>query len=77
MCDFFKQNFYVREIFELIIECNETGNYEILKEIEFDVPDYFNWSEEIFEGIRLRNFPDKKALIWKSDILKKSIPLKK
>jgi len=40
MCDFFKQNFYVREIFELIIECNETGNYEILKEIEFDVPDY-------------------------------------
>lgn len=28
------------------------------------MPDYFNWAEEIFEGLHVRERGDKKALIW-------------
>jgi acetyl-CoA synthetase/4-hydroxybutyrate---CoA ligase (AMP-forming) len=27
-------------------------------------PEYFNWAEEIFEGLHVQTNPDKKALIW-------------
>ncbi|MFW6414689.1 MAG: AMP-binding protein, partial [Thermodesulfobacteriota bacterium] len=29
-----------------------------------DIPEYFNWAEEIFEGIHVRERGDQKALIW-------------
>lgn len=33
-----------------------------------DLPEYFNWAEEIFEGVHLKERGDKPALIW-ADIL--------
>ena len=29
-----------------------------------EIPEYFNWAEEIFEGLHVNSHPDKKALIW-------------
>lgn len=29
-----------------------------------DLPEYFNWASDIFEGLHVKGNPDKKALIW-------------
>ena len=36
------------------------------------LPDYFNWAEEIFEGLHVKERGDKKALIWADIITKES-----
>jgi 4-hydroxybutyrate---CoA ligase (AMP-forming) len=36
------------------------------------LPEYFNWAEEIFEGLHVKERGDKKALIWADIITKES-----
>ena len=40
-------------------------NFNQLKELELEKPEYFNWVEEIFYGLNVKNFGSQDALIWK------------
>ena len=31
---------------------------------KMDLPEYFNWADEVFEGLHVKETPDRKALIW-------------
>ncbi len=47
--------------FRLLISENQ---YTLLKDVDFEKPEYFNWVQEVFERINLTDHPDKPALIW-------------
>ena len=40
------------------------GSYKGLAGSKVEVPERFNWVEEIFEGIHTRRDPDRIALLW-------------
>lgn len=40
------------------------GNYDDLNQLKLDKPEMFNWVEEVFYGLNVRNFPDDRSLIW-------------
>lgn len=42
----------------------EKGDYSQLNSLKIEKPTYFNWVEEVFEGIHLKERPHKTALLW-------------
>lgn len=42
----------------------EKKDYQTLQHLEIQKPEYFNWVQEIFEDIHVKNHPDKTALLW-------------
>ena len=63
----------MQNIFSQVIEINQMENNnqkqdaaeKFLKKVNnLDVPDHFNWAQDVFEGIHVRSNPDKTALIW-------------
>ena len=54
----------MKDLYKKITEIIEKGNYENLNDISLDKPHHFNWVTEIFEGIHLKERPNKTALLW-------------
>ena len=63
----------MKELFKEVIQLNmmeETSETEGCAKKLFarlnamELPEYFNWASEIFEGLHVSRHPDKKALIW-------------
>ncbi|HXQ93463.1 MAG TPA: AMP-binding protein [Nitrososphaerales archaeon] len=42
----------------------ERGDYQALTESKIDVPEYFNWTQELFESVHTKRNPNKTALLW-------------
>ena len=40
-------------------------NFNQLKELQLEKPEYFNWVEEIFYDLNVKNFGNQDALIWR------------
>lgn len=51
---------YFKEVAAII----EQQDFSKLNDLKIPKPEYFNWVTEIFEGIHLKNHPDKAALLW-------------
>jgi len=49
-----------RQIRELIA----AKEFEALRKLEIEKPQQFNWVEEVFENIHVKEAPDAQALIW-------------
>ncbi|MCI4668296.1 MAG: AMP-binding protein [Bacteroidia bacterium] len=52
---------YFKSVRELISQ----QKFEGLRELKLEKPDSFNWVEEIFYGLNVKEFSEDKALIWK------------
>src|SRR5690606_23643671 len=52
------------EIYKQLTHIIENESYEELQNLKITKPEYFNWVHEIFEGIHVKERPDKAALIW-------------
>jgi len=55
-----------RNIRQLIAE----NNFEALPALDISKPTHFNWVDEIFEGIHVKDTPDATALLWTNGIEK-------
>jgi len=53
----------IQRAFDLV----EQGNLEPLGRDRVEVPERFNWAQEVFEGRHLRRAPDRPALLWADD----------
>ena len=56
-----------RQIRELIA----AKEFEALRKLEIEKPQQFNWVEEVFENIHVKEAPDAQALIWTDSSLTK------
>ncbi|WP_177764860.1 acyl-CoA synthetase [Flavobacterium sp. I3-2] len=54
----------MKEIFKKVSKIISENTYDDLQNIKIEKPEYFNWVEEIFEGIQVSERPDKTALLW-------------
>ncbi len=54
----------MKNTFKQITEIISNKDFEQLSHIKIDKPEYFNWVSEIFEGIHVKNAPEKTALLW-------------
>lgn len=54
----------MKNTFKQITQIIQNRTFEQLENITIDKPEYFNWASEIFEGIHVKNTPDKTALLW-------------
>lgn len=54
----------MKDLFSEISTIISDKNHFALSKIKINKPDYFNWATEVFEGINVKNFPNKTALIW-------------
>ena len=54
----------MKDIFKKVSQIISESTYDDLKNINLQKPEYFNWVEEIFEGIHLNERPNKTALLW-------------
>ncbi|RRJ92664.1 branched-chain amino acid aminotransferase [Paenimyroides tangerinum] len=54
----------MKEIFKKVSQIISENTYDELKTIKLEKPEYFNWVEEIFEGIHVAERPNKTALLW-------------
>lgn len=54
----------MKEIFKKVSKIISENTYDDLKKIKLEKPEYFNWVEDIFEGIHLAERPNKTALLW-------------
>lgn len=54
----------MKEIFKKVSTLISTNTYDKLHDLKLEKPTYFNWTEEIFEGIHVAERPDKTALLW-------------
>lgn len=54
----------MKEIFKKVSKIISENAYDELQNIKFEKPEYFNWVEEIFEGIHVSERPNKTALLW-------------
>jgi len=52
-----------QETFKKIINSIAAYDYEALQKLSYEVPEHFNWTRDIFEGIHTTEHPDKSALI--------------
>lgn len=52
------------EIYKQLTHIIENESYEELQNLKITKPEYFNWVHEIFEGIHVKERPNKAALIW-------------
>lgn len=60
---------FFKEIIQISMMPDGPGKQEVVRELfsrlnAAQTPEYFNWAAEIFEGIHVKNNPDKTALIW-------------
>ena len=54
----------MKDLFEKINSLIKERDFDSLYELEIKKPEKFNWVHEIFEGIHLKNHPEKTALLW-------------
>lgn len=54
----------MKNTFKQITEIISNKDFKQLANIKIDKPEYFNWVSEIFEGIHVKNTPQKTALLW-------------
>lgn len=54
----------MEKIFRIVSHLIENQDFRKLEELEIIKPEYFNWVEEIFEGIHVKERPDATALHW-------------
>ena len=54
----------MKEIFKKVSHIISTNTYDELKALKLSKPEYFNWVEEVFEGINVAERPNKTALLW-------------
>lgn len=63
----------MRNLYEAVMELNqmddnkqkeETAKSFFEKLNTMELPEYFNWAEEVFDGMHVQNHPDKTALLW-------------
>lgn len=63
----------LKDVYQEFIAINNLADYEVRKEElkkffgklnRMKLPDCFNWVEEVFEGIHVKERGDKKALLW-------------
>jgi acetyl-CoA synthetase/4-hydroxybutyrate---CoA ligase (AMP-forming) len=63
MKEFFKEVIRINMMEEALDK--ETSAREMFNRLNsMEIPEYFNWMSEIFEGLHVKQNPDKKALIW-------------
>ena len=53
----------LKEAFDLV----ERGELDRLRRDRIELPERFNWADEVFEGRHVRRAPDRPALIWADD----------
>jgi len=53
----------LKEAFDLV----ERGELDRLRRDRIELPERFNWADEVFEGRHVRRVPDRPALIWADD----------
>lgn len=58
----------MKDLFEKINSLIKERDFDSLYELEIKKPEKFNWVNEIFEGIHLKNHPEKTALLWTDGI---------
>ena len=58
----------MKDLFEKINSLIKERDFDSLYELEIKKPEKFNWVHEIFEGIHLKNHPEKTALLWTDGI---------
>ena len=54
----------MKELFRIIGEHIAEENFSALHDLKVEEPTHFNWVTEIFEGIHVKETPDKTALLW-------------
>ncbi|MDR0228689.1 MAG: AMP-binding protein [Flavobacteriaceae bacterium] len=54
----------MKELYKHIGELLIDQNYDALHELKIEKPEYFNWVQEVFEDIHVKETPDKTALLW-------------
>lgn len=54
----------MKEIFKKVSQIISESTYDELRNIKLEKPKYFNWVEEVFEGINVAERPNKTALLW-------------
>lgn len=58
------KNKIMKELYQLIGTMLMNEDFEGLHDLKIEKPDYFNWVQEIFEDIHVKDNPDKTALLW-------------
>lgn len=54
----------MKELYKLIGELLLNQDFAALHDLKIEKPEYFNWVQEIFEEIHVKETPDKTALLW-------------
>lgn len=54
----------MKDLYYKIKVALEQQDYQSLHDMEIEKPEFFNWVQEIFEGIHVKNNPNKTALLW-------------
>ena len=54
----------MKTLFKTIEGLIAEENFSALRDLKVDKPTHFNWVTEIFEGIHVKETPDKTALLW-------------
>lgn len=54
----------MKNLFKSIGNFIAEENFNALHDLQVEKPVYFNWVTEIFEGINVKEHPDKTALLW-------------
>lgn len=57
----------MKEIFKKVSTIISTNRFHELSTLKITKPEYFNWVEEIFEGINVAEKPNKTALLWTNE----------
>ena len=54
----------MKDLYKKFRELIEEERFDALRDVPIEKPTYFNWVEEVFEGIHVKETPDKTALLW-------------
>src|SRR5690625_4242498 len=54
----------MKQVYKDVIDLLQNKDYGKLNDYKIQRPDKMNWMVEIFEGIHLKNHPNKTALLW-------------
>lgn len=58
----------MKQVYKDVIDLLQNKDYAKLKDYEIQRPEKMNWVVEVFEGIHLKNHPDKTALLWTNGV---------
>ncbi|MFD0700346.1 acyl-CoA synthetase [Myroides pelagicus] len=54
----------MKELYKKIGDLLIDQDYRALHDLKIEKPEYFNWVQEVFEDIHVKETPDKTALLW-------------